>query len=184
MTADDTGPGRAMSAERGEDPVRRIFDAHGGRVRAIALHFFGGDASAADDIVQQVFIKVHDRLHQFRGDAALGTWLHRVVVNTCLDHRRSRRRLVPLEDVSPALACDDAASPERAAGREQARARVREAVAGLPPKLRIAVLLRHFEDLSYDEMATALGCSPGTVASRLNRGHAALARALAPSAEA
>ena len=56
---------------------------------------------------------------------------------------------------------------------------VKEAIAGLKPKLRIAILLKYFEDLSYDEMAQVLGCSKGTVASRLNRGHKMLARQLA-----
>jgi len=55
---------------------------------------------------------------------------------------------------------------------------VRAAVSALPPKFRIAVLLRYFEDLSYEEMAAALGCSPGTVASRLSRGHKMLAERL------
>src|SRR5204863_6727592 len=97
--------------------------------------------------------------------------------------RRARRRFVPLEAIDgglggwPPAAGDDA--PHAAAESAQRQRRIREAVAALPPKLRIAVLLRHFDELSYDEMARSLGCSPGTVASRLNRGHAALARTLA-----
>ena len=55
---------------------------------------------------------------------------------------------------------------------------VRKVIAGMKPKLRMAILLKYFEDLSYDEMATAMGCSKGTVASRLNRAHRILARKL------
>jgi RNA polymerase sigma factor (sigma-70 family) len=60
----------------------------------------------------------------------------------------------------------------------QMEAEVRRAIAGLKPKLRMAVLLKYFDDLTYEEMAAALGCSRGTVASRLNRGHQILARKL------
>ena len=161
------------------EAFRELFEIHSGRVRSVALHFFGGDGGAADDVVQAVFVKLHARIPQFRGDSQLSTWLHRLVVNTCLDDRRAGRRLLPLETV-------DGSDPGRvnpaqaeAAERGQRERRVRAAVASLPPKLRIAVLLRHFEELSYDEMAAALGCSSGTVASRLNRGHAALSRTLA-----
>jgi RNA polymerase sigma-70 factor (ECF subfamily) len=61
---------------------------------------------------------------------------------------------------------------------DQIETEVRQAIGSLKPKLRIAVLLKYFDDLSYDEMASALGCSRGTVASRLNRGHRMLARKL------
>lgn len=163
------------SAREGDEAARRaLFQRCAPRVHAVALHFFGGDASAASDVVQEVFVKAFDRLGSFRGEAQLATWLHRVTVNACLDERRSRRRLVGLDAAQrEGVAHDDAAE------RSQREALVRRAVTRLPPKLRIAVLLRHFEDLSYDEMASALGCSTGTVASRLSRGHAQLARELA-----
>lgn len=169
-----------LEACRGGDreAFRQIFERHSSRVRSVALHFFDGDAAAADDVVQGVFLKLHARIAQFRGDSLLSTWLHRLVVNACLDDRRGRRRLRPLDALDDTTLGAVAAGQGEAAEAEQRLRRVRAAVASLPPKLRIAVLLRHFEDLAYDEMAQALGCSPGTVASRLNRGHAALARAL------
>jgi RNA polymerase sigma-70 factor (ECF subfamily) len=69
-------------------------------------------------------------------------------------------------------------SPEEDYARARAATSVREAVSALPPKFRIAVLLRYFDDLSYEEMAKALNCSMGTVASRLSRGHKMLAERL------
>ena len=69
-------------------------------------------------------------------------------------------------------------SPEEDYARAQAATSVREAVSALPPKFRIAVLLRYFDDLSYEDMAKALNCSMGTVASRLSRGHKMLAERL------
>jgi RNA polymerase sigma-70 factor (ECF subfamily) len=73
-----------------------------------------------------------------------------------------------------------AASHEQLFERREVAASVQQAIAALPSKLRAAILLRYFEDLSYADMATALNCSIGTVASRLSRGHQLLARKLAP----
>jgi RNA polymerase sigma-70 factor (ECF subfamily) len=165
---------RAIAGDR--DAQRLLFEQHAPRVRAIALGFFG-DQATASDVVQEVFVKLLSRAHQFRGDAALSTWLHRLVVNACLDERRAVRRLVAISDAG-AIEASGPGLEERAERRERDEI-VREAVAGLSPPVRLAVLLRYFHDLSYEEMASAMGCSSGTVASRLSRGHAALARSLA-----
>lgn len=170
-----------VAACRAGDPRarRQLWERLAPRVLAIATHFHGGGASGraiAADVAQEVLVKVFTRMDQYRGDAALMTWVHRMTVNACLDEARSRRRLVPLEAVAEDAA--PGADPEAAAEDASREALVRRAVMKLPEKLRIAVLLRHFEDLSYDEMAEALGCSAGTVASRLSRGHALLAREL------
>jgi RNA polymerase sigma-70 factor (ECF subfamily) len=129
-----------------------------------------------------VFLKVMREIARFRGEAAFSTWLYRLVVNACVDRARSRRGDVVGED--PATLDSIPASPtlsheEMFASREVA-ASVQRAVATLPPKLRAAILLRYFEELSYSDMATALNCSMGTVASRLSRGHRLLAKKLAP----
>jgi RNA polymerase sigma-70 factor (ECF subfamily) len=153
------------------DAFRRLYEEWADRVHTIALHFTH-DEAAAQDVTQQVFLKLMSKLDSFRGDARLSTWLFRLVANECIDHHRRRRRFVP--------AADRAAPATQEANhlRDAEAERVRRAVASLSPKLRIAVLLRHFEELSYDDMAVALGCSTGTVASRLYRAHAQLARAL------
>lgn len=154
---------------------RAIFERHAPRLRAIAWHALG--EGAADDVVQEIFIALFAGTKDpgFRGEARLSTWLHRLVVNRCFDVHRRARRLVPLV-AAEGRATDD--SLEWTV-RGQREAQVQRALAELPLDQRLAVLLRHFEGLSYDEIAAALGCSPGTVASRLSRGHAALARALA-----
>ncbi len=91
-----------------------------------------------------------------------------------MDEIRKRRRVVLIGDVPPQL--DRAVAPHEPAELD---ADVTAALARLTPKLRIAVLLRHFDDLSYDEIADALDVTAGTVASRLNRAHKFLARELA-----
>jgi len=167
---------RARAGDR--EAQRVLFESLAPRARAMALHALGGDAATADDVVQEAFVALFTKGQPFRGEASLTTWLYRLIVNRCIDLARRRRRLVPLLRLV-GRASAEAAPLQRAEAGERERA-VRAAVADLPPKLRVAVLLRHFEELSYEEMAQVLDCSPGTVASRLSRGHAALARALAP----
>ena len=138
-----------------------------------------GDVAAAKDLTQEVFIKLITRLEQFRGDAEFTTWLYRVVANACLDERRKRSRWFCLEDSVEVGHMVVRRSLETLQLQKEMADGVRSAVAQLKPKLRIAILLKYFDDLSYQEIASVLDCSVGTVASRLNRGHRVLARKLA-----
>jgi RNA polymerase sigma-70 factor (ECF subfamily) len=167
------------ACRRGDtDAYRMLFETYKDRVYSIAYHFTG-DEAAAKDVTQQVFLKLLTNLDQFRRDAAFSTWLFRLVATACVDEHRKSRRFVPLDPVKAAdRPAPGTPADERVMAGETAES-VRTAVAGLRPKLRIAVLLRYFEGLSYEEMADALGCSKGTVASRLSRGHQILARRLA-----
>ena len=160
------------------DAFRTLYDLHKDRVYSIALYFFHGDEAAASDVTQQVFLKLLATLDQFRGDAEFSTWLYRLVVNACTDASRRRKSAGVTVDPSSLETIAGADSQERDYIRDQTAKSVREAVAALPPKFRIAVLLRYFDDLSYEQMAKALRCSMGTVASRLNRGHKMLAERL------
>jgi len=117
-------------------------------------------------------------IRQFQGSAELSTWLYRLVVNACVDVARGRKPEVAVADRSRLEAFAGPGTPERDFEQTQTTNSVRSAVAALPPKFRIAVLLRYFEDFSYEQMAKALGCSMGTVASRLSRGHRLLAERL------
>jgi RNA polymerase sigma-70 factor (ECF subfamily) len=157
---------------------RELYDIYKDRVYSIALYFFHGDRIAASDVTQQVFLKVLANIGQFRGDAVFSTWLYRLVVNACLDESRDRKHRAVTQDRSRLEAVPGSGSQESGYLRAQVSASVRAAVASLPPKFRIAVLLRYFDDLSYEEMAKALHCSMGTVASRLSRGHKLLAERL------
>jgi len=159
------------------DAFRALYDLYKDRVYSIAFYFLNGDPSAASDVTQQVFLKLITSIGQFRGEAEFSTWLYRLVVNACVDVARGRKFALTADRVQlEALAA--AGSQEVDIARDQMARSVRAAVAALPSKFRVAVLLRYFEDLSYEEMATALGCSMGTVASRLSRGHRMLAERL------
>ena len=114
---------------------------------------------------------------RFRGDSEFLTWLYRLTVNTCIDASRRRKPEVPIAGLS--LTAKEG-SPEAEWEKKVMTESVRSAVAALPEPFRMAVLLRHFQELSYEEMAEALGCSKGTVASRLSRAHRLLKETLAP----
>ena len=158
------------------DALRILFEIYNDRVYSIAMYSLGGTEAMAADVTQQVFVKLMTRINQFRGQSEFTTWLYRLVVNTCRDEQRKTRRFVPLADVSmPPVSSQ---SPRADYTRKELSERVQAAVSQLKPKLRWPILLRYVEDLSYEEIAGVLGCSKGTVASRLNRGHKALARKL------
>lgn len=160
------------------DAFRALYDLYKDRVYSISLHFFHGDAAVAGDVTQQVFLKLMTSIRQFRGDAEFSTWLYRLVVNACVDAARNRKPETVISDPSRLDALPARGSQEEDYVRAQTASSVRAAVSELPPKFRIAVLLRYFDDLSYEQMAQALHCSMGTVASRLSRGHKILAERL------
>ena len=165
------------ACRRGErDAFRALFEIYRDRIYSIALRY-SGDEAAAMDISQDTFLKLFASIRHFRGDAAFQTWIYRLVVNSCFDHKRRTRRMVPL---ATAFLATLRASADSLADllRSEVRTSVRTAVDRLSPSLRMVIVLRYTEALSYEEIATVLGCSEGTVASRLNRAHKALGRRL------
>jgi RNA polymerase sigma-70 factor (ECF subfamily) len=156
-----------------------LFEAYKDRVFSIAIYSFGGDETAASDVSQQIFLKLMTTIGQFRGESAFTTWLYRLVVNTCTDEQRKRRRLLPFGESMPVTKLEDRRPQEKRYARLEVADSVQAAIQELTPKLRTPILLKYVEGLSYEEIASALSCSKGTVASRLNRGHKALARKLA-----
>jgi RNA polymerase sigma-70 factor (ECF subfamily) len=181
VTSDFSIDDRTIEACQRGDPegFRLLFEIYKDRVYSIALYYFAGDEAAAHDITQQVFLKLMTHISKFESRSEFSTWLYRLVTNACHDRKRALRRF---------LSFDSAQAPEIPERRKSAEQRylenerersIRNAIAALKPKLRMAILLKHFEDLSYDEISVVLGCSKGTVASRLNRGHQILARKLA-----
>lgn len=161
---------------RDREAFRVFYEAYKDRVYSIAFHFTG-DETAARDLAQDVFVKLYAVLPQFRGDSDFDTWLYRLVANACMDEHRKRRRWLPLEDEA-AVKPSNAESQEQGAMRSELATTVRLAVGELDPRFRLPVLLRYLQGLSYDQIAEALGCSKGTVASRLNRAHKLLAKRL------
>jgi len=163
------------------EAFRVLFETYRERVHSIALVFFKGDTAAAGDVTQQVFLKLMTRVGQFGSRSEFSTWLYRLVTNTCLDRHRSLKRWVFFGSAGDA---EKIAAPQRTRSVEEEYSDleisriVQAAIQQLKPKFRIAILLKYFDDLSYEEMAVALQVSKGTVASRLNRAHRMLSEKL------
>ncbi len=147
------------------------------------------DPADTNDVVQEVFLKVFRKIGAFRGDSSLKTWIYRIAVNEAYNYQRwfsrHRKQEVGLEsDDSSGLSyfqklSDPARSPfDRAADHEQ-HALIEEALDGLSPSFRAAVVLRDIEELSYEEIADVLQVALGTVKSRILRGREALRKELA-----
>ncbi len=139
------------------------------RVFGVAARMLGS-AAEAEEIAQEVFLRVHRSIAEFRGEAKLSTWLYAIASRLCLNRLASgaRRRERAEEDVlseAPTGEADAAAALERG----EVEAALRQAIAALPEERRIVVVLRDVEGLSYDEIAAALDLEPGTVRSRLHR---------------
>jgi RNA polymerase sigma-70 factor (ECF subfamily) len=166
------------ACQRGDDDAFRVlFEAHKDRVYSIALRY-AGDSATAMDIAQETFLKLLSNIRQFRGDSSFESWLYRLVVNSCLDHHRRRRRFLPLMDEMLDVFRTSSETALHEMLREEQEERVQQVVAQLPEEQRIVVVLRYTEGLSYEDIADVLGCRRGTVASRLNRAHKALERRL------
>jgi RNA polymerase sigma-70 factor (ECF subfamily) len=160
-----------------QQAFRLLFETYKDRVYAFALRFLGDDAHAAD-LTQDIFVKLYHRIKEFRGDSRFETWLYRVAANACIDDQRRRKRFLPwLTDEHPSLVSGRNVQ-EQSVARKQASSAIHVAISKLTPALRVPILLRYMQELSYDEIGEVLGISSGTVASRLNRGHKLLAKKL------
>ncbi|HEX3629850.1 MAG TPA: sigma-70 family RNA polymerase sigma factor [Candidatus Dormibacteraeota bacterium] len=126
-----------------------------------------GEMSLAEDVAQEVFIKVYKALPGYRHDKPFKHWLHRVAANAVTDALRRRRPVVSLDGLEelPAAKHSD---PQDVAARHDLQRAVRHAIASLPPHYRDTIALQAFGELSYDEIARALDIPLGTVMSRLN----------------
>jgi RNA polymerase sigma-70 factor (ECF subfamily) len=142
---------------------------------------FTGRHDEAEDLTQEIFLKIFRSLEKFNRDADFSTWLSSVARNFCIDHYRAskREREVLVEDlVAFDLAPASSGNPHRALEERDRRSFVRRGLEMLPEKLREAVVLRDLQGLSYQEMAERLRLPEGTVKSRINRGREELARLL------
>ncbi|GAA2159269.1 RNA polymerase ECF family sigma subunit [Humibacillus xanthopallidus] len=147
-----------------------IFRRHKDRMWAVALRTVR-DPELAADCVQDAFIAAFRRAGSFRGEAAVTTWLHRIVVNACLDRLRRRRPTSELPEFELADRHDDHASTE-------VRLDIEEALAKLPEGQRAALVLVDMHAVPVAEAAAILGVAEGTIKSRCARGRAALAEHL------
>jgi RNA polymerase sigma-70 factor (ECF subfamily) len=174
-TGDAGAPDRALlEAHLQGDPhaFDELLGRHRPRMWAVAVRTLG-DPEEAADAVQDASLSAFRGAAGFRGDALVSTWLHRIVVNACLDRARRQavRPTVPLPEQSPA-------DPRDVLAERETSFLVQQALAGLPPDQRAAVVLVDLTGFSIDDAAAVLEVPPGTVKSRCFRARARLAVSL------
>jgi RNA polymerase sigma-70 factor (ECF subfamily) len=123
---------------------------------------FAGNHEDASDLAQDAFVRAYRGIASFRGQSALSTWLYRVAVNVCLNRRAVARPVTESLDARPHVD-HGGEPPDVSAERGQRAMHVRRAVARLPARQRLTVILRVYHDMSHEEIARVLGSSVGTV---------------------
>lgn len=157
------------------DAFSELVHRHRDRLWAVALRTTGHPDDASDAL-QEALISAFRRADTFRGDSQVTTWLHRIVVNACLDRIRRRKATatVPLPDDDDRLPLVSTPAGEDAAVASERRADVLAALRQLSDDQRAALVLVDMEGYSVEEAAGILGCAVGTVKSRCSRGRARL----------
>jgi RNA polymerase sigma-70 factor (ECF subfamily) len=153
------------------DAFEALFERHHARVFRLTLHILRNRESALD-AVQETFIRAHRGLERYTGEGSFGGWLTRIAANLAVDGLRRRQRddLIATGD-DGRLAADVAAAepgPHEAAEAAGLRGALERGLARLAPMQRIVLVMKEIEGLSCEEIAAALGCSVGTVMSRLH----------------
>lgn len=181
MTARETDQQLVKRAQKGDT---RAFDLlvlkYQGRIATLVSRFVN-DASEVEDVTQEAFIKAFRALPKFRGDSAFYTWLYRIAANAAKNYLVSRGRRPSADaDIDDAEYFDEGDSlrttetPENHYFGEELANVVRETMEALPDELRMALVLREFDGLSYEEIAEVMACPVGTVRSRIFRAREAV----------
>src|SRR5215831_6487788 len=149
---------------------KEIYEQYQERIYNLIFYSIG-DRAAAQDVLQTVFLKVYRGLAGFRFESRLATWIYRIAMNECQNqNRRHSYEHVPFEAIlGTGEELDANEPPDELHLTEERRQVVGDALLTLGPNLRIVVVLRYVDGLSYQEIAAVLDCSLGTVASRLSR---------------
>ncbi len=144
-----------------------------------------GERMSAEDMTQEVFIKIHRKLHSFDFNASFQTWCYRITVNTCYDIMRKQKRRgqfnkgsVEPDFYESKLQSSKGSEPEENLNRTVLSEIIEDKLQAMHEDLKTAFVLREFEQLSYSDIANVMECSEGTVASRLARARSQLANYL------
>lgn len=162
---------------QGEDRLEELMRRHNERVHRIARSVLR-DASEAEDVAQEAWVRAFVNLHQFERRARFSTWLSRIAFNEALARQRKRALRVPLDTMPELVEEEEEMDPESALARRRLLDGLERAVESLPDKLRVAYVLRDVQGLSTRESARTLGVSSAVIKVRLHRARAALRRKL------
>lgn len=147
-----------------------------------------GNPEDAWDFAQEVFIRVFRNLHRFQGRASFSTWLFAIATNICRDELRKRQRKVKTQSLSEPIkmkdgeiereVMDNSMIPEEITLHRELQGKIQTIIDTLPLEQKEVIILREFQDFSYDEIAETIGVAVGTVKSRISRGRKNLRQAL------
>ena len=171
-----------IAVQQGDrEAFKALYERYRDRVYNIIFYSIG-DELRAEDVLQIVFLKIYRGLANFRFEASLATWIYRITLNECLNQQRGRSsQHIPFEALLGSdEELDSGSAPDLRHAEGERREIIHRAVMELSPKLRAVVALKYLDGLSYEEIALVLECSPGTVASRLNRALSELEARLRP----
>ena len=187
MTQSDTDLVRRAQADD-IDAFCLLAQRYARRIHLLAFHYCR-NAQDAEDLSQEVWLKAYQALRSFRSDSSFYTWLRRITINAFLNHRRSSLFRWRGETTTVQLVQIDAepletrsVSPENIYNKVLFES-VIEALAQLTPAQRLAFLLRHYEGMTYDEIAHAMNCSAGTVKKGVSRAIVKLRARLLPDCD-
>jgi len=175
-----------LEAVRRREPeaLGRLFDRHFGAVFALVFRLLG-DRAAAEDVTQEVFLKVYNAAHRLDPERDPGPWLTTIATNACRDVWRSgahrmARRSTPVDDdpESGVTLTSGTNDPERDALAAERERLVQQALGQLPEALRVPIVLHDYQGLSHPEIAEVLGVNPAAARKRYSRALAALAALL------
>ena len=199
------GPIAAPPVESGRPDLILVREARGGDPRAYGelirryqdriynlIYGLIQNHDDALDLTQDVFLRAHSSLARFREEAVFYTWLYRIALNACIDFNRRKKRSVEPFSLDGDLLTETgyeppdrrpSSQPDRALENKELGRLLRQAIAGLPEPLRIAVVLHDIQGLQQKEIAALLNCPIGTVKSRIQRGRCELRLKLLPFVE-
>jgi RNA polymerase sigma-70 factor (ECF subfamily) len=161
------------------------------KVFNIALRIIG-NYNDAEDISQEIFIKVFKSIKNFKGNSSFYTWLYRIVVNECFDIAKKKKKVLAFSIDTPIVTGDDEVQrdikdrsklPEEEFENKELRKEIQKALNMISNEHRTMIVLRDVQGFSYDEISEMLKCPPGTVKSRINRARKALKELLSEQKE-
>jgi len=163
----ETGAEETATGTNAEEPAfEALYRTHARRIYSLAYRFTG-NAADAEELLQDIFLQAYRRLDSFRQEAALSTWLHRLAVNRCLDHLRSR---AARQDARTGSLADEARPQPRARTSSPiTRLDLERAIAQLPDGCRTAFVLHDVEGYEHQEIAALLGIAAGTSKSQVHK---------------
>ncbi len=171
-----------------EDSFRILVERHSPRIFNI-IYRITKDRSLAEDLSQEVFLRVYRFLDGFKKKCRFSTWLYRLTVNVCFNAQRKRKGESKVVTLSHQVANvgsnpgtreleDESFSPQKTLETEELARKIKSAIDSLPEVFKMTFILREFEDLSYKELAKVFRCSQGTIKSRLCRARETLRQKL------